>query len=121
MDKIIIEGGSKGQTKLKGVVEVGGAKNAALPILMSAILSEGVSQFKRVPKLQDIITLRLLLEGLGLKIVESNDVLQMDGSSLNSFEAPYEQVRKMRASVLVLGPLLARMGKAKVSLRVMIY
>ena len=114
MDKVRIHGGRK----LSGTVEVGGSKNAALPILISSILAEGISKFTRVPNLQDVRTTLKLLSFLGLEI--KNDLahnrVSIDASKLTGFEAPYDLVRTMRASVVVLGPLLARYGKAKVSL-----
>ncbi|MCC7443066.1 MAG: UDP-N-acetylglucosamine 1-carboxyvinyltransferase [Bdellovibrionales bacterium] len=114
MDKIRIQGGKP----LKGAVQVSGSKNAALPILVASLLSEGECVFKRVPSLEDIRTVLRVVEGLGMKVelaLEQNRVrLRPSGSS--TCEADYELVRKMRASVLVLGPLLARYGKAKVSL-----
>jgi UDP-N-acetylglucosamine 1-carboxyvinyltransferase len=114
MDKIRIQGGKQ----LNGTIEVGGSKNAALPILIASILGEGTSSFKRVPNLQDVRTTLKLLSHLGLKIKDelSSNRVSIDASNLSGFEAPYDLVRTMRASVVVLGPLLARYGKAKVSL-----
>jgi len=97
-------------------VQVSGAKNAALPILISAILGGGKSRFERVPALQDIETTELVLNHLGLTSTFENGVMTLDASKISTVEAPYDLVRKMRASVLVLGPLLAREGRAKVSL-----
>ncbi len=114
MDKIRIRGGQS----LKGTVRVSGSKNAALPILISSLLADGVCRFQRVPQLQDIRTTLGLLSHLGIQInsrLEEN-FLEMDARQVQSYEAPYDLVRKMRASVVVLGPLLARFGKAKVSL-----
>ncbi len=112
MDKLKIQGGQA----LEGTVAVSGAKNAALPILISAILGSGKSRFTRVPALQDITTTELVLNHLGLKSTFENGVMTLDASKISTVEAPYDLVRKMRASVLVLGPLLAREGRAKVSL-----
>lgn len=114
MDKIRIQGGKR----LSGEVAVGGSKNAALPILISAIVAEGVSRFSRVPNLQDVRTTLKLLSRLGIQVVDqlSSNRVSLDATRLDSFEAPYDLVRTMRASVVVLGPLLARYGKAKVSL-----
>jgi UDP-N-acetylglucosamine 1-carboxyvinyltransferase len=114
MDKVRIHGGKK----LSGTVEVGGAKNAALPILIGSILAEGISNFTRVPNLQDVRTTLKLLGILGLKIQDdlAHSKVSIDVSHLSGFEAPYDLVRTMRASIVVLGPLLARYGKAKVSL-----
>jgi len=108
---MIIEGGEK----LKGTVQVSGAKNAALPILVSALLAEGPCTFQNVPELMDIRTVNKLLRGFGAK-VEGTTTVRIDASHINNIEAPYELVKTMRASVLVLGPLVARMGRARVSL-----
>jgi UDP-N-acetylglucosamine 1-carboxyvinyltransferase len=115
MDKILIQGG----VRLKGEVHVSGAKNAALPILASAILSGGTSTFHNVPGLNDVQTMIKLLSLLGAiaeKDDESSPTLRLRTDGLHSFDAPYELVKTMRASVLVLGPLLARHGRASVSL-----
>lgn len=112
MDKLKIRGGKA----LKGTVQVSGAKNASLPILISAILGQGKSRFQRVPDLQDIKTTEQVLNHLGLSTTFENGVMTLDASKIATIEAPYDLVRKMRASVLVLGPLLAREGRAKVSL-----
>lgn len=111
MEKMIIRGGRR----LKGEVLISGAKNATLPLLASSILTHGWNTFRGVPQLGDIATMKLLLSHLGLEI-EGNEKLKIRADSLTSSEAPYNLVRTMRASVLVLGPLLARLGKAKVSL-----
>jgi UDP-N-acetylglucosamine 1-carboxyvinyltransferase len=114
MDKIVIEGGSR----LKGEVRVSGAKNAALPILASAILATGRSVFRNVPKLMDIRTMGKLLELMGSTVEpdKSGHTLEIDTDGIKSFDAPYDLVKTMRASVLVLGPLVARHGHATVSL-----
>ncbi|MBC7386774.1 MAG: UDP-N-acetylglucosamine 1-carboxyvinyltransferase [Cryobacterium sp.] len=112
MDKLKIQGG----VQLNGTVQVSGAKNAALPILISAILGGGKSRFERVPALQDIKTTELVLNHLGLASTFENGVMTLDATKIATVDAPYDLVRKMRASVLVLGPLLAREGRAKVSL-----
>ena len=111
MDKIIIDGGKR----LTGEVEISGAKNAALPILIASILTEGWNTFSNVPDLRDIDTTKKLLIGLGVK-VEDGENIKINADKLNNYEAPYNLVKTMRASVLVLGPLLARLKKAKVSL-----
>ncbi len=111
MDKIVIEGGHR----LKGAVRVSGAKNAALPILCSSLLVRGASVFHNVPKLNDITTMGRLLERLGC-VVTPGRAFRVDATGVEQFEAPYELVKTMRASVLVLGPLLARLGRARVSL-----
>ncbi len=114
MDKIRIQGGKV----LRGSVEISGSKNAALPILMSTLLTEQECQFNRVPHLQDIRTTIKVLAHLGTHATPdfSSHTLKLHTPEITSFEAPYDLVRTMRASVLVLGPLLARFGKAKVSL-----
>lgn len=114
MDKLVIEGG----VALRGEVKISGAKNAALPIMTASLLAEGNSVFKNVPDLNDIETLGYLLEYLGAKVIRDgkNKTVEVDATNINRCDAPYEHVRKMRASVLVLGPLLARFGRAKVSL-----
>lgn len=112
MDSIKIKGG----TPLKGTVRVSGAKNSALPVLISSLLGSKPSTYERVPALQDIKTTELVLNHLGVKSKFENGTMSLDASKIETIEAPYDLVRKMRASVLVLGPLVARMGKAKVSL-----
>ncbi|RTZ97693.1 MAG: UDP-N-acetylglucosamine 1-carboxyvinyltransferase, partial [Deltaproteobacteria bacterium] len=112
MDKIIINGGKP----LNGEVRISGAKNAALPILAASFLTEGTSTYTNVPKLQDIHSIKLLLSHLGARIETDADRIQIDTRNARGHEAPYDLVRKMRASVLVLGPMLARLKKAKVSL-----
>ncbi|MEN8212510.1 MAG: UDP-N-acetylglucosamine 1-carboxyvinyltransferase, partial [Thermodesulfobacteriota bacterium] len=113
MDKIQITGGRK----LKGEVNISGAKNAALPLIASSILVNGKICFTNVPDLMDITSIRLLLEDLGAECnVLSPGCLEVDCSFIDKIEAEYDLVRKMRASILVLGPLVARFGHAKVSL-----
>jgi UDP-N-acetylglucosamine 1-carboxyvinyltransferase len=112
MDKIIVEGGHS----LAGEVKISGAKNAALPILISSLLTDGICTFTNVPDLMDIQSTSLLLTHLGVRVEAWDDVICVDAGDLDQFEAPYDLVRKMRASVLVLGPLVARLGKARVSL-----
>ncbi|MFN2356107.1 MAG: UDP-N-acetylglucosamine 1-carboxyvinyltransferase [Desulfotignum sp.] len=112
MDKIQINGGRK----LRGEVAISGAKNAALPLIASAILVDGTCEFFNVPHLMDIHSIKQLLEDLGARCSLDNHVMTVDGSGIHKIEAEYELVRKMRASILVLGPLVARFGHAKVSL-----
>ncbi len=112
MDKIIIKGGQP----LKGEVKISGAKNAALPILFSSLLTDGLNEYTNVPVLQDIESTKTLLTSLGAKIQSEKNRVQIDAKGLNNYEASYDLVRKMRASILVLGPLVARLKKAKVSL-----
>jgi len=114
MQKIVIQGGER----LKGEVRVSGAKNAALPILASALLSRGTTIFRNVPKLNDIGTMAKLLGLLGAQVEtdRSGHTISINSDGVDNFEAPYELVKTMRASVLVLGPLVARHGQAIVSL-----
>ena len=112
MEKLIIKGG----TKLEGTIPVSGCKNAVLPIAVAAaILGDGVSVLHNVPNLTDVMTLRAVLEGLGATIKFKNSTLYIEPINHLEYEAPYELVRKMRASIYVLGPLVAKLGKAKVS------
>ena len=112
MDKLIINGGRR----LSGEVNISGAKNAVLPIMTAALLVDGQVCIKRVPRLRDTGTMVKLLEIVGARTGLTGDVLEIDGSTVNNPEAPYELVKTMRASFYVLGPLLARFGRAKVSL-----
>lgn len=114
MDKIKINGGKP----LKGTVAVSGSKNAALPILVASLLTEEVCHFRKVPNLQDIRTIIKLLSQLGVQVESQLDKNQvkLQAKTIHTFEAPYDLVRTMRASVWVLGPLIARFGQAKVSL-----
>jgi len=112
LDKIIIHGGNR----LKGEVRVSGAKNSALPLLFATLLAPGAHRVTNVPNLRDITTVEKLLTVLGADVQRENDVFSVDASRIESVEAPYDLVRTMRASVLVLGPLLARLGHARVSL-----
>src|SRR3954468_11543909 len=116
MDAIEIEGG----LPLRGVVEVSGSKNATLPQIAAALLVPGTSTFHNVPDLADVRTMGRLIAHLGAKVTPSAEVgphtLRIDASELPRPEAPYDLVKTMRASVLVLGPLVARFGRAKVSL-----
>ncbi|MBS0014220.1 MAG: UDP-N-acetylglucosamine 1-carboxyvinyltransferase [Desulfobacterales bacterium] len=112
MDEIVIQGGRR----LDGEVRISGAKNAALPMLAASLLTGGRFCYTNVPDLKDIESIRQLLCTIGAEISETPDGLTVDTTGLNDVEAPYELVRKMRASVLVLGPLLARLGRARVSL-----
>ena len=112
MDKLIIQGGNR----LNGVVTVSGAKNAALPILCAALLAETPLHLTGVAALKDIATTIKLLDTMGVKIARNGSQVSLDASDVASFEATYEMVKTMRASILVLGPLLARFGTARVSL-----
>jgi UDP-N-acetylglucosamine 1-carboxyvinyltransferase len=112
VEKIVIHGGHR----LKGAVEISGAKNAALPILFATLLAPGEHRIGNVPRLRDIQTVEKLLGVLGAGIHHENGSVCIDTAAVQSAEAPYDLVRTMRASVLVLGPLLARFGHARVSL-----
>lgn len=112
MDKILVHGGRR----LNGEVRVSGAKNAALPILVSALMCDGVNTFSNVPDLRDIRSTLDLLSHLGVRCDMDDQTIKADAAGLNNHEAPYDLVRKMRASILVLGPLVARLKKARVSL-----
>jgi UDP-N-acetylglucosamine 1-carboxyvinyltransferase len=113
MEKIVIEGGSR----LHGKVKISGAKNAALPLIAAAILTDKEMRIDNVPYLKDVDTIIRLLRGMDIKIErDGKGEVIADASQIGHIEAPYDLVRTMRASVLVLGPLLARLGKAKVSL-----
>ena len=112
MDKLIIKGGRK----LHGEVSVSGSKNAALPIFFATILAPGVHEIRNVPALRDINTTIRLLETLGAEVEGHSGTVRVDASGINQVEATYDLVKTMRASVLVLGPLLARFGRSRVSL-----
>jgi UDP-N-acetylglucosamine 1-carboxyvinyltransferase len=112
MDCIEIEGG----VRLSGHVRVSGAKNAALPIMASLLLTGGESRLRNVPRLRDVMTFNQVLQSLGAKVCVEGDELIIDTGSIDRYEAPYDLVRTMRASFLVLGPLLARTGRATISL-----
>jgi UDP-N-acetylglucosamine 1-carboxyvinyltransferase len=113
MDKIVIEGGHR----LKGEVRISGAKNAALPLLCSSILTGGRCTWKNVPILNDVRTMARLLADLGCEVEGAGErETTISAAKITSFEAPYELVKTMRASVLVLGPLVARWGRARVSM-----
>ena len=118
MDKLLIAGG----IPLSGEVAISGAKNAALPLLCAALLTKEPVTFTNVPQLNDIGTMLKLLAQMGVKVtretskVGAGDTVTLDASGLNNAVAPYEMVKTMRASILVLGPLVARAGEARVSL-----
>ena len=112
MDKILITGGYQ----LNGQVAVSGAKNAALPILFATLLAEGEHQFENVPLLKDIESTAELLKSLGCESRREGHSFKVSVNKLKSFEAHYDLVRKMRASILCLGPILAKYGEAVVSL-----
>jgi UDP-N-acetylglucosamine 1-carboxyvinyltransferase len=112
MDKLQITGGNR----LNGEIVISGAKNAALPILCAGLLTGGDLALSNVPRLHDVRTMLKLLEQTGLKVTHDDQNVTLNGSNITSLEAPYELVKTMRASILVLGPMLARFGEARVSL-----
>ena len=113
MEKLVIHGGNP----LKGTVRVSGAKNAVLPIIVASMLGMTKSTLTEIPKLDDVHTVCDVIESLGVRIENpQKGVLVLDGTHLSSTSAPYDLVRRMRASFLVMGPLLARKGRAKISL-----
>ncbi len=112
MKTIVINGGKK----LRGEVVISGAKNAALPILAAGLLCAGKHRISNVPRLADVTTFGRILQNMGTSFERQDHDILIDSTGLNNPEAPYDLVRTMRASVLVLGPLVARMGKARVSL-----
>ncbi len=112
MDKLIVTG----KKAIHGEVTISGAKNAVLPIIVGALLAEDITVLHDVPKLSDVATIKEVLEILGAKITFENHTMTIDSRDLNNWDAPYNYVQKMRASVLIMGPLLARLGKAKISM-----
>ncbi len=112
MDKIIIQGGER----LIGEVEVSGSKNATLPIFTATLLTEGENLIHQVPNLRDVDTILKVLTHMGVKVEKEGDAFRIQAKEILNAEAPYELVKTMRASILVLGPLLARMKRAYVSL-----
>lgn len=113
MANIFVRGGNK----LSGRVTVSGAKNAVLPILAASLLvTRGATRLSSIPRLNDVVTMLEVLEHLGVIVNTEQDIVKLDSTNLRTTEAPYELVTKMRASVLIMGPLLGRLGKARVSL-----
>ncbi|MGB9193355.1 MAG: UDP-N-acetylglucosamine 1-carboxyvinyltransferase, partial [Azonexus sp.] len=113
MDKLLISGGAA----LSGEVAISGAKNAALPILCASLLTAEPLHLTNVPQLNDISTMLRLLGGMGVGVtMDGVDGMVLDGGGLNNPVASYEMVKTMRAAILVLGPLVARCGEARVSL-----
>lgn len=112
MEKLIICGGKK----LTGTVKVSGAKNAVLPIIAAALLGTTPSRLLEAPDLEDVRTISEVIGHLGVPVITETDSLFIDSTTIKTCEAPYELVRKMRASFLVMGPLLARLGRAKISM-----
>jgi len=112
MQKLVIQGG----TPLRGEVRISGAKNAALPIMCASLLTSDVLQLSNMPDLHDIATMRKLLEQMGVKAAVQGEEMTLHGAQVDKLEAPYDMVKTMRAAVLVLGPLVARFGEARVSM-----
>ena len=112
MDRLII----KGKADLRGSIQIKGSKNSALPIMVSALLSENTLKLKNLPKLDDIKNMSKLLRSYGAIIKTAKDNLEIKCNNIINRDADYDIVRKMRASILILGPLLARFGKARISL-----
>lgn len=113
MDKLLISG----KSTLNGEINISGAKNAALPILMSTLLVDGIASIGNVPHLNDVTTTMELISRMGVQLtIDEKLNIEVDTKSIHNYDAPYELVKTMRASILVLGPLLARYGSAKVSL-----
>lgn len=113
MDKIIVTGGNA----IHGEVTISGAKNAVLPIIVATLLAEeGISVLHEVPQLADVETIKEVLESLGAKVTLQDNVMTVDSSAITRYEAPYHYIQKMRASLWIMGPLLARLGRAKISM-----
>jgi UDP-N-acetylglucosamine 1-carboxyvinyltransferase len=112
MDRILIEGGYP----LKGSVTVSGAKNAALPVIAACLLTGGWHRLKRIPSLKDVHTIKLIMSKMGVVFREEPGVLAVNSENLDKYVAAYDLVKTMRASILLLGPLLARLGRARISL-----
>ncbi|HPN72570.1 MAG TPA: UDP-N-acetylglucosamine 1-carboxyvinyltransferase [Candidatus Omnitrophota bacterium] len=111
MDKLVIEGGRK----LSGSITISGAKNACLPLLAATLLTDDKCEISNVPDLKDVSTMLKILEGMGRRVKKSNGTIEVSGGKVTSLTAQYDLVRTMRASIAVLGPLLAKYGEAKVS------
>ncbi len=111
MERFLVEGG----VRLNGEVTVSGAKNAALKFIAAALLAPGRTTLHNVPRIKDVDTIRAVLDGLGASSTLSDHTLEIDAGQIDSYTAPYELVRQMRASIVVLGPLVARFGEAEVS------
>ncbi len=112
MDKIIVTGGKT----IHGEITISGAKNAVLPIIVGTLLAEDITVLHDVPKLSDVATIKEVLEILGAKVTIEEHTMTVDSRTLHNYNAPYNYIQKMRASVLIMGPLLARLGKAKISM-----
>src|SRR5215212_3649797 len=111
MERFLVEGGAR----LRGEVEISGAKNAALKLVAASLLAPGKTTLRDVPRIKDVDTMLAVLDGLGAETSFTGHTLEIDASDIDSYTAPYELVRQMRASIVVLGPLVARFGEAEVS------
>jgi UDP-N-acetylglucosamine 1-carboxyvinyltransferase len=111
MERFLVEGGAQ----LRGEVEISGAKNAALKLVAASLLAPGKTTLRDVPRIKDVDTMLAVLDGLGAETSFTGHTLEIDASDIDSYTAPYELVRQMRASIVVLGPLAARFGEAEVS------
>jgi len=112
MDRLLVKGGAR----LEGTVPISGAKNSALKLMAAALLAPGRTVLRNVPRIQDCLTMGQVLEHLGAGVAWKSGEVVIDTATLTSVEAPYELVRQMRASIVVLGPLLARAGRARVAM-----
>src|SRR5688500_7986932 len=112
MEKLVLQGG----TRLAGEINISGAKNAALPILCASLLTAETLTIENVPHLNDVTTMMSLLRQMGVRIAGENKRIELTAAHLSHLVAPYEMVKTMRAAIMVLGPMLARAGTAKVSL-----
>src|SRR5919198_470230 len=112
MDKFVVEGGNR----LEGTVAIGGAKNSALKLMAASLLAEGHTVIQNVPRIVDCATMAEVLEHLGASVSRDDHIVHIDTSGVHSQETPYELVNRMRASIIVLGPLLARYGRARVAM-----
>ena len=112
MQKLAIQGGNR----LNGEVRISGAKNAALPILCASLLSGDTLQLGNVPDMSDVATMCRLLQQMGVAVEVSGGLIALSAAHIDKLEAPYDMVKTMRAAILVLGPLVARFGEARVSL-----
>src|SRR2546422_3564483 len=112
MDRLVVTGG----TRLHGSVRISGAKNSALKLMAASLLAEGETVIENVPRIADCQTMGEVLEHLGAQLTWEGSTLRIDTSGANGLETPYELVRRMRASIVVLGPLLARFGRARVAM-----
>jgi UDP-N-acetylglucosamine 1-carboxyvinyltransferase len=112
VDKFVIHGGRT----LHGTIDISGAKNASLALMPACLLASGMFRLTNTPQLRDVVTMSSLLKSMGMDVTLSNHVLTLKTEHVNKQEAPYEHVKKMRASIYVLGPLVARYGRARVSL-----